>query len=183
MDGKGKRMVVTGREGPIVRSLLERWALNDRFEVLALGRSEFDLRDPDGITTAFRQAQPDFIVSAAHTGVDGAETEEAEAHAVNAVVPSRIPEMSTSLDIAGGIPASWADFVTGVFAVSAQHGGRAAAVGRIPSSTYPTPARQFAARLRQAGTGAWRAARRLETCMAETVDRLFKERPAVKSLG
>lgn len=263
MDGKRKRMVVTGREGQVVRSLLERGALNDRFEIVALGRPEIDLRNPDGVGVAFRLAQPDIIVSAAaYTAVDRAETEEAEAHAINAIAPGRIvgvaadlgipvihlstdyvfdgeksgPYLETdpvgpasaygrtklageravveatdnhvilrtawvyspfgrnflktmltlaesrdqvnvvddqrgnptsALDIADGIlaiagnlidsdapqlrgifhmtgsgSASWADFATEIFATSAKQGGPSAAVGRIPSSAYPTPARR-----------------------------------------
>ncbi|TAA51975.1 dTDP-4-dehydrorhamnose reductase [Shinella sp. JR1-6] len=261
MDGKRKRMVVTGREGQVVRSLLERGALNDRFEIVALGRPEIDLRNPDGVGVAFRLAQPDIIVSAAaYTAVDRAETEEAEAHAINAIAPGRIagvaaglgipvihlstdyvfdgeksgPYLETdpvgpssaygrtklageravaeatdnhvilrtawvyspfgrnflktmltlaesrdqinvvddqrgnptsALDIADGIlaaagnlldsdapqlrgifhmtgsgSASWADFATEIFAASTKRGGPSAAVGRIPSSAYPTPA-------------------------------------------
>lgn len=100
MDGKRKRMVVTGREGQVVRSLLERGALNDRFEIVALGRPEIDLRNPDGGGAAFRLAQPDIIVSAAaYTAVDRAETEEAEAHAINAIAPGRIAGVAADLGI------------------------------------------------------------------------------------
>lgn len=263
MDGKRKRMVVTGRKGQVVRSLLERGALNDRFDVVALGRPELDLCDPDGIDAALRQARPDIIVSAAaYTAVDRAETEEAESYAVNAVAPGRIagvaaalgvpvihlstdyvfggekpePYLETdpvgppsvygrtklageravaaathnhvtlrtawvyspfgrnflktmlilaesrdrinvvddqlgnptsALDIADGIlvvagnlldsealhlrgtfhmagagSASWADFATEIFDACARHGGRRVAIGRIPSSSYPTPAQR-----------------------------------------
>ncbi|KNY13341.1 dTDP-4-dehydrorhamnose reductase [Shinella sp. SUS2] len=263
MDGKRKRMVVTGREGQVVRSLLERGALNERFEVVALGRPELDLRDSDGIAAVLRQARPDVIVSAAaYTAVDRAETEEAEAYTINAVAPGRIaaaaaglgipvihlstdyvfdgeklePYLETdpvgpvsaygrtklageravveatdnhvilrtawvyspfgrnflktmltlaesrdqinvvddqrgsptsALDIADGIlaiagnlldcdapqlrgifhmtgsgSASWADFAAEIFAASARRGGPSAGVGRIPSSSYPTPARR-----------------------------------------
>jgi dTDP-4-dehydrorhamnose reductase len=263
MHSTRKRMVVTGREGQVVRSLLERGALNDRFEIVALGRPEIDLRNPDGVSAAFRLVQPDIIVSAAaYTAVDRAETEEAEANAINAIAPGRIagvaadlgipiihlstdyvfdgekpgPYLETdpvgpasaygrtklageravaeatdnhvilrtawvyspfgrnflktmltlaesrdqvnvvddqrgnptsALDIADGIltvagnfldsdalqlrgifhmtgsgSASWADFAAEIFAASAKQGGPSAAVGRIPSSAYPTPARR-----------------------------------------
>jgi dTDP-4-dehydrorhamnose reductase len=100
MDGKRKRMIVTGREGQVVRSLLERGALNNRFDVVALGRPELDLRDPDGIDAALRQARPDIIVSAAaYTAVDRAETEEAEAHIINAVAPGRIAAVAAQLGV------------------------------------------------------------------------------------
>lgn len=297
MDGKRKRMVVTGREGQVVRSLLERGALNDRFEIVALGRPEIDLRNPDGVGEALRLAQPDIIVSAAaYTAVDRAETEEAEAHVINAGAPGRIAKVAaelgvpvihlstdyvfdgekpapyletdsvgpasaygrtklageravaaaaenhvilrtawvyspfgknflktmltlaesrdqinvvddqignptSALDIAGGIlavagnlfdsdapqlrgtfhmtgsgSASWADFATEIFAASDRGGGPTAAVGRIPSSAYPTPARRPAnsrldcGKLEQAHgvrLADWRDA------FAETVERLI----------
>jgi len=100
MDGKTKRMVVTGREGQVVRSLLERGALDGRFEVVALGRPELDLLNPQGIDAALGQTRPDVIVSAAaYTAVDRAETEEAEAHAVNAVAPGRIAAAANRLGV------------------------------------------------------------------------------------
>lgn len=100
MDDKRKRMVVTGREGQVVRSLLERGALNNRFDVVALGRPELDLRDPEGIDAALRQARPDIIVSAAaYTAVDRAETEEAEAYIINAVAPGRIAAVAAQLGV------------------------------------------------------------------------------------
>ncbi len=100
MDSKRKRMVVTGREGQVVRALLERGALNGLFDVVALGRPELDLGDPDGIDSALGQALPDVIVSAAaYTAVDRAETEEAEAYAVNAVAPGRIAAVAARLSV------------------------------------------------------------------------------------
>lgn len=100
MHSTRKRMVVTGREGQVVRSLLERGALNDRFEIVALGRPEIDLRNPDGVSAAFRLVQPDIIVSAAaYTAVDRAETEEAEANAINAIAPGRIAGVAADLGI------------------------------------------------------------------------------------
>lgn len=100
MNGKRRRMVVTGREGQVVCSLLERGALNEVFDIMALGRPQLDLCDPQGIDSALRQARPDVIVSAAaYTAVDRAETEEAEAHAVNAVAPGRIATTAAKLGV------------------------------------------------------------------------------------
>jgi dTDP-4-dehydrorhamnose reductase len=305
MDGKRKRMVVTGREGQVVRSLLERGALSDRFEIVALGRPEVDLRNPDGVDAALRMAQPDIIVSAAaYTAVDRAETEEAEAHAINAIAPGRIagvaadldipiihlstdyvfdgekprPYLETdrvgpasaygrtklageravaeatdnhvilrtawvyspfgrnflktmltlaesrdqvnvvddqrgnptlALDIADGIlviagnlldsdalqlrgifhmtgsgSASWADFAAEIFAASAKRGGPSAAVGRIPSSAYPTPARRPANSQLDCGKLDWVHGVRLsgwKYAMAVTVERLIKEKVAGES--
>lgn len=100
MGGKARRMVVTGREGQVVRSLLERGPLGGRFEVIALGRPTLDLGDPDGIGAALQQAQPGVIVSAAaYTAVDQAETDEAAAHVINAVAAGRIGAAAALLGV------------------------------------------------------------------------------------
>lgn len=100
MGGKARRMVVTGREGQVVRSLLERGSLGGGFEVIALGRPALDLGDPDGIGADLQQAQPDVIVSAAaYTAVDRAETDEAAAHVVNAVAAGRIGAAAALLGV------------------------------------------------------------------------------------
>ena len=100
MGGKAKRMVVTGREGQVVRSLLERGMSKGMFDVVALGRPELDLCHPEGIDAVLRQAQPDVIVSAAaYTAVDRAETDEAAAHTINAVAPGRIAATAAQLGV------------------------------------------------------------------------------------
>jgi dTDP-4-dehydrorhamnose reductase len=76
-------MVVTGREGQIVSSLIERSP--DGVDVVALGRPQLDLAGPpEAITTAIAAERPDLIVSAAaYTQVDKAESEPDMAFAVN----------------------------------------------------------------------------------------------------
>src|SRR3954465_2226544 len=78
------RIVVTGREGQVVRSLLER-APKSEFEIVPLGRPELDLAaSPDMIETIMEKARPDVIVSAAaYTQVDKAESEPEQAYAIN----------------------------------------------------------------------------------------------------
>ncbi len=44
-----QRMVVTGREGQVVLSLLERGETDGRFEIVALGRPELDLSTPETV--------------------------------------------------------------------------------------------------------------------------------------
>jgi dTDP-4-dehydrorhamnose reductase len=77
-------MVVTGREGQVVRSLLER-SEGRPFEVAPLGRPELDLAaEPHAIVSAIEAARPDVLVSAAaYTQVDKAETEADLAFAIN----------------------------------------------------------------------------------------------------
>lgn len=78
------RIVVTGREGQVVRSLIERAATHD-VEVVALGRPVLDLSsDAGAIASAITNVAPDVIVSAAaYTLVDRAESEPELAFAVN----------------------------------------------------------------------------------------------------
>ena len=100
MVGKPRRMVVTGREGQVVRSLLERGQLDKTFELVALGRPVLDLSDPDRIEATLREARPDVIVSAAaYTAVDQAETDEAAAHVINAVAAGRIAATAALLGV------------------------------------------------------------------------------------
>jgi dTDP-4-dehydrorhamnose reductase len=78
------RIVVTGREGQVVRSLIERTSSDPSLEVVALGRPELDLTDPASITSAIVAARPDIVVSAAaYTAVDQAEDEPDLAFLIN----------------------------------------------------------------------------------------------------
>ena len=76
------RMLVTGRTGQVVRSLMARAPAG--VEVAALGRPELDLAHPEGLAAAMAALRPDVVVSAAaYTAVDRAEVEPALAQAVN----------------------------------------------------------------------------------------------------
>jgi dTDP-4-dehydrorhamnose reductase len=93
-------MVVTGREGQVVLSLIERGELDGRFEVIALGRPQLDLSATATIDAALRAARPDVIVSAAaYTAVDQAETDEAAATVINGIAAGRIAETSAALGV------------------------------------------------------------------------------------
>ena len=93
------RMLVTGRNGQIVRSLIERSP--QRFEVVALGRPQLDLAGPaDAIVAAITAAQPDVIVSsAAYTQVDKAESEPDVAFAVNEHGAGAVAKAADSLSV------------------------------------------------------------------------------------
>ncbi len=52
------------------------------------------------------------------------------------------PELRGVFHATGTGEASWADFAEAIFAVSAAQGGRSAAVKRITTAEYPTPARR-----------------------------------------
>ena len=81
------RIVVTGREGQVVRALIEAGAVSGD-TILSIGRPEMDLTDPQSIEAAIRAARPDVVVSAAaYTAVDKAESERDVAIAVNGAAP------------------------------------------------------------------------------------------------
>lgn len=75
------RILVTGRDGQLARSLAER---NDGHQLIFASRPEFDLADPISIERVILEAKPDLIVSAAaYTAVDRAEIEAELAMTVN----------------------------------------------------------------------------------------------------
>lgn len=85
------RILLLGGTGQVGWEL--RRTLSPLGEVEAPGRDELDLRDPDGIRTRVRAAEPDLIVNAAAcTAVDRAETEPDAARAVNAIAPGVLAE-------------------------------------------------------------------------------------------
>ena len=92
------RMIVTGTQGQVVRSLVERAA--GREEIVTLGRPDLDLTDADAISRAFERARADIVVNAAaYTAVDKAESEEALATAVNGVGAGRVAAAARRLGV------------------------------------------------------------------------------------
>ena len=78
------RVLVTGREGQIVRSLLERGAGVPGIQIVAMGRPELDLEAPASAARAVRAAAPDVVINAAaYTAVDLAEDEPERAMRIN----------------------------------------------------------------------------------------------------
>jgi dTDP-4-dehydrorhamnose reductase len=79
------KILVTGREGQVAQSLRECAAADPQVEVVAVGRPQFDLLEPETVKSAILAARPDIVVSAAaYTAVDRAEDEPELAFAVNA---------------------------------------------------------------------------------------------------
>lgn len=79
------RILVTGREGQVARSLAERAASDPGIELVSVGRPEIDLLKPETVRSAILAARPDIVVSAAaYTAVDQAEDEPEQAFAANA---------------------------------------------------------------------------------------------------
>ena len=77
------RIAVTGRNGQVVQSLIER-AAAAKIDVQSVARPEADLALPETIERALINLQPDAIVNAAaYTAVDLAESEPALAYQIN----------------------------------------------------------------------------------------------------
>ena len=93
------RIVVTGREGQVVRALIEAGAVSGD-TILPVGRPEMDLTDPQSIEAAIRAARPDVVVSAAaYTAVDKAESERDLAFSVNGTAPGAIGRVAEELGV------------------------------------------------------------------------------------
>ncbi|WLD99238.1 dTDP-4-dehydrorhamnose reductase [Agrobacterium leguminum] len=76
------RLAVTGKNGQVVSALLA--LASAELEIVALGRPELDLAQPETVLKALREVKPDVVVSAAaYTTVDKAESEQDIAFAVN----------------------------------------------------------------------------------------------------
>ena len=94
------RIVVTGREGQVARSLLEAAQGRAGVEVIAIGRPELDLLRPDTVAEVLAASRPDLVVSAAaYTAVDQAEDEPEAAFAINAVGAGKVAEATARLGI------------------------------------------------------------------------------------
>lgn len=79
------RVLVTGREGQVARSLADSAAANPDVELIFAGRPAFDLQHAGKARAVILATKPDIVVSAAaYTAVDQAEDEPETAFAINA---------------------------------------------------------------------------------------------------
>jgi dTDP-4-dehydrorhamnose reductase len=77
------KILVTGREGQLARSLVER-GTRAGFSLIAVGRPELDLERPESIAPAIAAAAPDVVINAAaYTAVDHAEDQPELAARIN----------------------------------------------------------------------------------------------------
>ncbi|WP_265519165.1 dTDP-4-dehydrorhamnose reductase [Nitratireductor luteus] len=94
------RIVVTGSQGQVVQSLLERAKERPDIEVVTIARPVLDLARPETVAPALEAARPDLVVSAAaYTAVDQAEDEPELAFAINAKGAGAVAEAAASLDV------------------------------------------------------------------------------------
>jgi dTDP-4-dehydrorhamnose reductase len=91
------RIVVTGKEGQLARSLVQR-AESAGASVLCIGRPELDLEKPETIALALDTLAPDVVVNAAaYTAVDQAEREADRAMAINATGAGVVADAAAKL--------------------------------------------------------------------------------------
>ncbi len=94
------KILVTGREGQVVRSLLEKAPQRPDLDVITLGRPELDLTKPETVHSAIEARKPDLVVSAAaYTAVDLAEDEQELAFAVNATGAEAVAEAAKTCGV------------------------------------------------------------------------------------
>lgn len=85
------RILLLGKDGQVGWELQR--ALAPLGQLVALGRREADLVNPESLRTCVREAQPDVIVNAAaYTAVDKAESDTEVARQVNALAPGVLAE-------------------------------------------------------------------------------------------
>jgi dTDP-4-dehydrorhamnose reductase len=94
-----RTILLTGKTGQVGSELL--LLLPQLGEVVAPDRHELDFLNPDSIRRAVREIRPELIINAAaFTAVDAAETQEAEAHAINADAPGVLAEEAKKIGAA-----------------------------------------------------------------------------------
>lgn len=78
------RLLISGRNGQLARSLAERAAADASVDLITLGRAELDLERLETIAPAIRSISPDVVLNAAaYTAVDLAEDEPQRAFRIN----------------------------------------------------------------------------------------------------
>jgi len=93
------KILLTGKGGQVGSEL--HCFLPTLGDLVAPDRRELDLLDPDSIRLVVRNIRPQLIVNAAaYTAVDAAESDEANARAVNAIAPAVLAEEAKKLDAA-----------------------------------------------------------------------------------
>lgn len=94
------KILVTGKNGQVVTSLVEAVADRDDIELVTVGRPDFDLTDPASVKQTILSEKPEIVVSAAaYTAVDRAEDERNLAYAINVTGAATVAEAAAVLRV------------------------------------------------------------------------------------
>src|SRR5215217_6337720 len=92
------RVLVTGAEGQLARSLFERGAAHPQIDLVVLGRPKLDLEIPGSGTQAVADVRPDAVINAAaYTAVDQAEDEPDRALRINTEAAGEVAAAAESI--------------------------------------------------------------------------------------
>jgi dTDP-4-dehydrorhamnose reductase len=95
------KILVTGREGQLARSLAEGIGRYPTIRMTSLGRPEVDLEVPGSAERAILRARPDIVINAAaFTDVDGAEEQPQRAQRVNAEAAGEVAAAAATVGAA-----------------------------------------------------------------------------------
>ncbi len=136
------KILVTGREGQLARSLIERVEPAPGVELVAIGRPELDLGQPGSAAKAIEAIRPDVVINAAaYTAVDQAEDEPELAMRINA-------------EAAGEVAAAAAKAGAAVIQLSTDYVFDGTGVGRLSRGRADGAARRlWPHQARRRGTG------------------------------
>lgn len=97
--GHGRvRVLVTGTEGQLARSLVRRAENDPDLKLLPVGRPELDLENSGSVRGAIHAARPDVVINAAaYTAVDLAEDEPERARRINGEAAGEIAEAAREI--------------------------------------------------------------------------------------
>lgn len=97
MVEKYARLAIIGARGMLAKKVVEMTPAG--WDIITLSHPQFDLTDASSSLAALRDIRPDVIINcAAYTDVDGAETHEALAYAVNAVGPENLARAAKQIN-------------------------------------------------------------------------------------
>jgi dTDP-4-dehydrorhamnose reductase len=95
------KILVTGTEGQLARSLVERARLHAGIDFVAIGRPKLNMELPESAAAAIADAAPDVVINAAaYTAVDQAEDEPARAFRINADAAGEVAEAAARVGAA-----------------------------------------------------------------------------------
>ena len=104
------KVLVTGSQGQLARSLAERAAAHPGLDLILVGRPEVDLETAGSATAVILAAQPDVVINAAaYTAVDQAEDEPDRAFRINAAGAEEVA--AAAAEVGAGVVQISTDYV------------------------------------------------------------------------